>query len=245
MVGYMKREPVFVLIPGGGMSDWVWKDLLGYLRYPSIMISSRIEPNTYQNRLNSTLKDMVDHIVVKIPADADNLVLVGHSGAGMLAAMTAQSIAPRIKHVVFIAANIPAHNASAVSGLPFLIRWLNITAIKKQIKMDSIPMENFAKMIRKSFLNNAPEEIAQYMLRQALLPEPLCVLNARMNWDGFPDVGKTYVVLSDDHTLSPEKQRQMGRNLNIEDFRVINSCHMAMLTKPEELALILNSVAEA
>lgn len=85
-------------------------------------------------------------------------------------------------------------------------------------------------------MNGAPEDTIQYVLRQDLLPEPICVLNGRMNWDGFPKVGMTYVVLTDDHTLGAEKQRLMGKNLGIEDFREIESCHMVMLAKPEELA---------
>jgi len=102
----MKKKPFFVLIFGGGMSDWVWRDLIGYLKYTYITIPSRIGPNTYENRLNSTLKGMVSHIIGKIPAEEDNLVLAGHSGGGMLAALTVQAIAPRVKHIVFIAGNI-------------------------------------------------------------------------------------------------------------------------------------------
>ncbi len=241
----MKKKPVFVLIPGGGMSDWEWKDLIGYLKYPYIMISSRIEPNTYENRLNSMLGDLISHIAAKIPADEDNLVLVGHSGGGMLAALTAKSIAQRVKHIVFVAGNIPAHGESAVSGLPFLLRRLNIAAIKSQIKHDSIPMSKIEKTIRKTFMNGAPEETVQYVMRQNLLPEPLCVLNGRVDWGGFPKVGMTYVALTGDNTLGADKQRAMGNNLGIEDFREIGSCHMVTLVKPKELASILNSVAES
>jgi hypothetical protein len=161
-----------------------------------------------------------------------------------LAAATAKAIAQRVKHVVFVAGNIPAQGESAVSGLPFLIRRLNIAAIKKQVKSDSIPMARVGKMIRKTFMNNAPEEAVRYVLEQDLLPEPICVLSERMDWDDFPDVGMTYVVLTGDNTLNAEKQRLMGKNLNIEDFRELSSCHMVMLAKPKELAAILNSVAE-
>jgi pimeloyl-ACP methyl ester carboxylesterase len=238
----MNDKPLFVLIPGGGMSDWVWKYLIKYLEYPNIMISSRIEPNSLQNRLESTVHDIVDHIVHKIPAEADNIVLVGHSGAGILAAMTAQKIPLRIKHIIFIAANIPSQGSTVLSGLPFFIRWINRYAIRSQIKKDSIPMSKLEKVIRKRYFNGAAEEIIQYALKQELFPEPPCVIDQKMDWIGFPNIGMTYVVLSDDRTGKPELQYKMGKNLNITDFQVIESCHMVMLHKPKELADILNSV---
>ncbi len=40
----------FVLIPGAGMSDWLWSKLIPYLDEKAVTIARRLEVNNYDNR---------------------------------------------------------------------------------------------------------------------------------------------------------------------------------------------------
>ena len=240
----MKDNIGFVLLPGGGMSKWIWEKIDSKLKLPYIALDKRINPNTYENRKNATLETCIEYIIETIDkAPFEKSIIVGHSGAGALAANVGKSIPDKIKHIIYIAANIPKHNATMMDGLPFLLKLLNIIAVRKMIKKDSIPYKKIEKTVREKFCNTCDEETIKYVLEHELLSEPLCVLSERMDWTAFPTIPQTYITLLNDHTLSIDKQKNMAGNLNITDIKTIESDHMVMVSHPEELATIMNSIA--
>ena len=239
-----KSKVGFVLIPGGGMSDWLWKKLEGYLNFPFIQIDRRLKNNTHQNRLNASFSDCLDYIGEKIQErNFERIILVGHSGAGVLAAKAAVSFQENVVHVVYVAANIPKTGTTVIDALPESVQEKNIAAIKQQAPLDKIPLKMLEGVFRSAFCNTCSEEDIDYLLQQDFLPEPLCAVTEKMTWDNFPDLSQTYIILTDDHTLPVEKQKEMAANLNINDLRMIDSDHLVMISHPRELAAILNEIA--
>ena len=241
----MKNKKLgFVLLPGGGMSSWVWEWIAPGLKLPHIALDRRIEINDYPHRKNAVMDDCVNYIISCIDqAPFDSCILVGHSGAGALAASVAKRISEKIIQVVYIAANIPPHGSTMMSGLPLPLRLLNIVAVRKMIKRDSMPYVKIEKTLRDKFCNTCDEDAIQFVLSHDLQSEPLCVLSAKMDWTDFPGVPQTYVLLGSDRTISVERQREMAGHLGITDFREIDAGHMVMLSHPSELTGLLNGIA--
>ena len=152
-------------------------------------------------------------------------------------------IPEKITHVIYIAANIPAHGATMMSGLPFALRVLNIIAIRKMIKKDSLPYAKIEKTLRSKFCNTCDEETIRFILTHELQSEPLCVLTAKMDWSDYPQIPQTYIVLTKDNTIAVERQKQMAGNLGITDFLEIDAGHMVMLSHPAILVDTLNDFA--
>jgi len=158
-----KNNLGFVLLPGGGMSSWVWRDLIPNLKKPSVAVDYRLPANTQEARQSATIRDCTDHIINQIERNKlERVILVGHSGAGVLA--------------------------------------------------------------------------------QDLLSEPLCAAFEKINWDNFPDIKQTYVILLKDTSMSVAKQKQMMSHLTVTNSVEIDSDHMVMLSHPRELAEVLNGV---
>jgi pimeloyl-ACP methyl ester carboxylesterase len=238
----MPNNTLFLLLPGGGMSSWIWEKLIPLLSLKAITPEYRLHENTYANRLNATINDIVQYHLSLIKANnADKLIVVGHSGAGILAAALAKAVPEKIRHVVYVSANIPANHKSALDALPFFIKAMNKNAIKKQAARDSHPLKDKEEFIRKYFCNTCPDEVVSFVLSHDLLSEPLCAALEKVNWDDFPQVDQTYIVLTRDKTQSVKQQEKMMRNLGIKNTREISSDHMVMLGKPGELAEMLNS----
>lgn len=232
----------FVLIPGGGMSDWAWKKLIPLLDTGAVTVPRRIEVNNYENRLNSQPQDVYDYANKIIEESGfDDVVLVGHSGGGMIAGVLGKTN-KRIRHIVLIAANVPADGMTPADALPEEVRAKNIEAVKAQAAYDFIPMKALEQTMRTVFCNTCSEEDIGYVLDQQLQPEPACVLTARMDWNGYPDIGKTFIVCTEDRTLPESGQEMMAANLGISDIRKIASDHMVMVSHPQELAHELNRV---
>ena len=103
-------------------------------------------------------------------------------------------------------------------------------------------MLKMEKIIRNNFCNNASESVIQYILKQDLLSEPLCLYKEKVDWTDFPDVKQTYIKLSKDKTISIKKQQEMMNNLSITDSREIESDHMVMLSHAHELIKEINNI---
>jgi len=236
-----------VLIPGAGMSDWIWEATKDLFSIPVIMITNRLDENTYARRKSATLKDCADHIITILnDSKFDSFIVVGHSGAGSVAAKVCQAIPEKIVRVIYVAANIPKHDHTMIDSLPFFVRIINILAIRKMIKKDSMPYSRIEKVIREKFCNDSDEAVIQNMISRKMNAEPICAITEKMNWDGFPKLNQTYMILLKDRTLTVKRQKYMASNLNIDHFVEIESDHMVMLSHPIEFAAAINKlVAEA
>jgi pimeloyl-ACP methyl ester carboxylesterase len=77
---------------------------------------------------------------------------------------------------------------------------------------------------------------------KTIVPEPAAIWNARLS--GHP-VGQpiTYISMADDLGATPELTRRSMTNLGPDvDHRVVPGGHLAMVTKPRELAEIINDL---
>lgn len=232
-----------VFLAGGGMSSWVWADITGKTGLPSIAPKYRLPENTEHVRKTAMISDCSAHIIRLIEESGfEKVILVAHSGAGVIAANVAKIIPERIIHIVYIAAGIPENGKSAIGSLPLPLRLLNKIAISSQVKRDFTPAKKSEKTIRKMFCNTCSEESIKYVLKQNLLSEPLCLAFEKNNWDGFPGVEQTYIILTKDKTISVGGQKKMMRHLSISNFIEIDSCHMVMLSHAEELARAINDI---
>jgi pimeloyl-ACP methyl ester carboxylesterase len=232
----------FVLLPGAGMSDWLWSSLMPLLNGPAMVISPRIPDNTKEKRLSISFKEVMDfHIEQIVKSGFEQVIVVGHSGAGLIAGALGKE-EPHVKHVVFIAANIPQNGKTAIDVFPEEIQRKNIEAIKAQAEFDSLSLKNLETMFVSYFCNTCTEKQIQFILNQKFYPEPVCAITAKMNWDNYPKIGKSYVICSKDKTLTLDQQKILAGNLGIQDLTIIDSGHLPMISHKEDLAKVLNAV---
>jgi pimeloyl-ACP methyl ester carboxylesterase len=226
----------FILISGGQMSDWIWKDFLSLLKYPFIIISSRLENNNLKNRINSNLSDCVDHVLKQLSnLDFNKYIIIGHSIGGILAAQAGAKLKDQVEHIIYIAANLPKNNNNAISSFPLFSRLMINGLIYSQVKKETTLIGKEAKYFLDLFCNTCPAEVKNYISQQNLKPEPLCLFKEKVRWGNFENIPQTYIRLLTDKTISPEIQRKVSKNTNIKNIIDIESDHMVMLSHPKEL----------
>ncbi len=236
-------HPKLVLIPGGGMSSWAWDRLIPLLQADCLPIPNRLLVSTPEIRKKATIADCVNHILAQMDsAGFEQVVVVGHSGGGILAGQLARKAPERIQHLVFISANIPQDGHTALHGLPASVRLLNLFAMHIQNRRNSTPLKKMEGIVRRNFCNTCPEDAIRFMLEQELLTEPLCLIHEKICWSEFPPLPRTFIRLLQDRTISLAGQARMASNLAITDIRDIGSDHMVMLSHPQALADILHDI---
>ena len=95
------------------------------------------------------------------------------------------------------------------------------------------------------FCNTCREDVIEYVLKQDLLPEPLCVITEKVDWTDMPQIRMIYVRLLKDKTASLALQDRMASNLSITEKYDIESDHLVMLSHAKEFNDVMRRVNSA
>jgi pimeloyl-ACP methyl ester carboxylesterase len=110
----------FVLVAGAWLGSWAWDEVVPRLREAGhgahpLTLSGLAEKQGVPAGLRTHVQDIVDEVERK---DLHDVVLVGHSYAGIPTGHAAGLIGDRLAHVVFVDSNVPADGESFVSAWP-------------------------------------------------------------------------------------------------------------------------------
>ncbi|MFD8549647.1 alpha/beta fold hydrolase [Streptomyces sp. NPDC059649] len=110
----------FVLVAGAWLGSWAWEEVAAELRAAGhdvrpVTLSGLAEKQGAPAGLQTHVQDVVDEIERR---DLREVVLVGHSYAGIPVGQAAERIGDRLARVVFVDANVPADGESFVSSWP-------------------------------------------------------------------------------------------------------------------------------
>ncbi|MEV7912031.1 alpha/beta fold hydrolase [Streptomyces griseus] len=110
----------FVLVAGAWLGSWAWGDVEPGLREAGhgvhpLTLSGLAEKQGVAAGQRTHVEDITG-LVERL--DLRDVVLVGHSYAGIPVGQAAERIGDRLAHVVFVDSNVPADGESFVSGWP-------------------------------------------------------------------------------------------------------------------------------
>ena len=104
------HQPAFVLIHGGSMTARYWDLVLPLLESPALAVDLPGRGSRPADVNDIRIADWVDAVV-------EDIVLVGHSLAGMTMPAVATRLSHRMRHLVSSSATVPAHGERAVEVL--------------------------------------------------------------------------------------------------------------------------------
>ncbi|MEW1720604.1 alpha/beta fold hydrolase [Streptomyces sp. NPDC093109] len=227
----------FVLVAGAWLGAWAWDEVVPELRAAghgahALTLSGLAERRDEPAGQRTHVQDIVDEVVLH---DLRDVVLVGHSYAGIPVGQAAERIGDRLARVVFVDSNIPADGESFASTwwqgpgvLEPLIAanggsWAPLTAA------DCAGQELTDEQIAR-FLAGATPHPGATLTEPAALTGPLGALPA------------TYVKCLLD---GPEPADDVAKLLTGEHWRLVelDTGHWPMFSRPRELAGILLGAA--
>lgn len=220
----------FLLIHGGAHGAWCWDRLVPFLRssprVDAVVAVDLVGHGTRRNEkpLESiTLADYVDDVVREIEArDLREVVLVGHSLAGITIPQAAARVADRLRRIIYLSTSNPAVGQS-------------IDDLMKHPLSPVVRRADFRVM----FCNDLDEDTAAWLLAQ-LGPEPPGPMAEPITVAGSPSgVGSTYVLLERDEALPPAYQREQARTAGVDEVVPFDAGHSAFASRPRELAELL------
>lgn len=184
-----------------------------------------------------TFQTYVDQVKAAI-GDRKNVVLVGHSFAGLVISQVAEEIPTQIKELIYLAAALP-HDGDSLLGLA---QGDPASHIGKYLTIDK---EHGAAIIAKEgaadiFAADAPQQVQDYIAAN-IKPEPLAPLATpvHLTEKNFGSVRKVYIHTANDHAISYPAQQYMVSHSKVDKVYTLQSSHTPFISMPDKLAAIL------
>jgi pimeloyl-ACP methyl ester carboxylesterase len=239
---------VFVLVHGGGFAGSCWDLLTPHLEQPSLAVDLPGRGNHPGGLDTATAAAWATSVVADIDAHfgatEKDIVLVGHSMAGLTVPRVMGLIPDRISRTVFVSCSVPAQGTTLLDGLKanFDDR-ISERADEARSSTDtdadnSMPADLAVAM----FCNDMDPELTSATLAM-MVPEAATVLNEPADITGLKQpIPRTWVRLMDDAIVSVATQDMFIAQIPDVDVIDLDAGHMAMISRPKELADILNQL---
>lgn len=120
----------FLLVHGGGHGAWCWDQVVPHLSAPAFAVDLPGRGSRPADLRAVTIQACVDAVVEEIAGrDLTDVVLVGHSLAGVIVPAAAAAAPDHVRHLVVIAGMVPPPGRSVVDTLPFGLRQVTRVAL--------------------------------------------------------------------------------------------------------------------
>lgn len=234
-------KPVFVLVHGAWHGGWCWKKIKtllnkqGYEVFTPTLtgLGERSHLLSPDINLDTHIQDIVNMLEYE---DLNQVVLVGHSYAGMVITGVADRLPSRISHLLYLDAFMP-DNGKALkdytppppSGAPQNAgpdAWK--VAPRENAKAWGVREENDITWVQKRLGPQSGATFGQPLLMAGPLSDK---------------IAKGFVLLTNDSPWFLEAA-QRARSRSYHYFEMLKGGHDAMISEPEEVAKILIEFAE-
>ena len=231
---------MFVLVHGAGGGANNWDRLLPHLDRPAIAVDlpgrgTRADVDLASVRLDDCARAILDDVAAVGGAGTDDLVLVGHSFAGVSVPRVMAELAPRLRHVVFLSAVVPADGTAVLDQIDPTVRELVRASIEGGIYSQD------REGARAMLCNDMDAEQTEWTLDR-VVDDSAALLTEIVDLSGLSvDVPRTYVRMTQDHCYPSDLQELSAARVG-GDVQYLDTGHMAMVSAPEQVANLLNAL---
>ena len=226
----------YVLVHGATFAASCWDLLVPHLDQETIAVDLPGRGSRPADLGAVTIQHFVDAVVAEIEdRDLHDVVLVGHSLAGITLPGVMDRVPHRLARVVFVAASVPEHGQSIMEALD---------AATREVAEASASSGEIATPVdwaRAVFCNDMDDDAASWTLAH-MGGEASGVMNEPVDLSGLRrGVPRTWVRLLRDAVVSPEQQSFYASRVGAEVVD-LDAGHMAMISRPVALAEVLRSL---
>ncbi|MEZ5744534.1 MAG: alpha/beta fold hydrolase [Sphingomonadaceae bacterium] len=236
----------FAFLHGGGQGGWVWAETIAEMERQSAGAARCLAldaPGCGAKRGRATggmaFSDISRELVEDVrSAGLSDVVLVGHSQAGMTMPEMAEIAPDLFSKLVFVTCSAPLPGHTTLDQMGMGLHGAN----PDQVGWPVDPMTtDIAERFGIMFCNDMDDAQAGRFLAKLgedMWPQ-VCYEHSDWRRDHLSDMPVTYVKCLQDMSLPPDWQDRFAERLHADEVVTLDCGHQAMNTKPAELAAIL------
>lgn len=229
----------FVFVHGAAHGAWCWSPLLRHLEAPSLALDLPGRGKRPGDLATATGDSFASSAAADIErAGLHDVILVGHSMAGLTLPRVADRIPERLSHLVFVSCAVPPDGKPMLDILDPEVRSMADAGGVGTTLSSGIPEQ----MAREMFCNDMDETQTRFVLDN-LVPEAARILMEPADLEGLRHpIPRTYVRLARDQSLSIDVQNRCIESLGEIAIVDLDTGHNVMISNPKALAEILNGL---
>ena len=217
------------LVHGGGFGAWCWNLLIPELEargHPAATVD--LTPDDQAGGAARCAE-----AVCRAFAEIDDLVLVGHSIAGLITPLVA--VARPVRRMIFLHTLLPRPGCSVADQLMTEPDMFN-----PELFSARAPFREDEGVAAHFLFHDCPPEVAHAAFTR-LRPEPGKLGQEVTPLAAWPDTPRTYIVCAGDRIATPAWARRAAHErLGVEPIE-ISGGHCPFLSRPRQLAEVLDS----
>ncbi|MBJ20894.1 MAG: alpha/beta hydrolase [bacterium] len=220
----------FVLIHGGSHAGWCWDRVVPtLLGDPRVGQALAVDLCGHGTRLDAlpqdeiTIEHYVDSVVEDVEkASLSDVILVGHSLAGVSMPHVASRLAGQVRRLVYLSTTNPAVGSCVNDSMTHPLS----------------PISRGVDLVQ-AFCSDLDEETAAWLVGN-LGPQPPGVLEEPIGRVVPPaGIPSTYVLLEKDEVLPPDYQIEQAQAIGVDEIVRFEAGHSAFASRPADLAGLL------
>jgi len=232
----------YVLVHGASHGAWCWDKVVPHLQQYGHTVVAPDLPGHGQDRTpirDVTLKAYTDRVCDVIDAQMDDVILVGHSMAGIVITQTAEYRPDKIRKLVYLAALMPTDGKSLLDTNEE-IRDPTVRVVAD----DALSFEYKNELLKQLFYGDCSEEDIAFA-RSRLVPQPMAPVTepVHLTEGRYGQVRRIYIECLQDGIIPPAFQKKMYTAVPCERVISMNTSHSPFFSQPESLARHLHSLA--
>ncbi|KAK2990719.1 hypothetical protein RJ640_003787, partial [Escallonia rubra] len=250
----------FVLVHGSGHGAWCWYKVVTLLESAGHRVTtldlgaSGINPTQLGREITSfsSYAQPLMEFLASLPP-GERVILVGHSFGGFGISLAMESFPEKIVVAVYVTAFMPSYSIPPAALLQESFRWSKMEYLDSRILFDDGP-ENPPTSITfgpnylsTNLYQHCPYEdlqLAKMLVRPAGLFLEDLGKDDLLTEENFGSVSRVFIVCDEDEVLKERFQRWMIMNSPPKEVKSIAGAdHMVMLSKPKELCLSFQEIA--
>lgn len=244
---------IYCLVHGAGQGIWCWERLIPELEAQG---HKTITMNLPIDDPSASLSDYANTVMQSLQKVDDDIILVGHSMAGMIIPIVA--IQRPISKLVFLAALLPQIGMSGLDQFydevdPNMLQEIGYkppsASLFEQLN-DEPDMYNPASLTKQQasqdetlamecYFHDCQPDVAHWAFSNLQDQRSLSYLTEVTPLQTLPDVEYTYIVCTDDRIVSPKWSKYAARKrLGVEAIE-LSGGHYPHISHPVQLAEVL------
>jgi pimeloyl-ACP methyl ester carboxylesterase len=240
----------FVFLHGGGQGGWVWEQTIAALHAQSDGSTRCLAldaPGCGAKRGRDTTEMAFDDIARELvddvrAADLSDVVLVGHSQAGMELPQMAELAPGLFRRLVFVTCSAPLPGHSTLDQMGMGLHGSNPDQVGWPLDPMTTPIEDRFRVMFCNDMGKPQADAFLARLGQDMWPQ-VCYEHTDWRRDHLADIPVSYVACLQDMSLPLDWQLRFAERLHADRVVRIDAGHQVMNTRPHGLAEIL--LAEA
>jgi pimeloyl-ACP methyl ester carboxylesterase len=237
----INQAKTIVLVHGAWSDSSAWDAVTPLLKkkgYEVIVVSLPGHGKDETSFAVINLQTYVDAVKTAI-GNKTNILLVGHSMAGVVISEVAEQIPTQIADLVYLAAYLPNTGDSLLS----LASKDAGSHLGKNLVIDQ---EHGRGIVNKDlvvdvFVADAPKNVADYVVANFRTDEPLAPFADKVTLTDakFGSVKKAYIFTTEDHAVSFAYQQEMVKSVKVSKTYTLKTSHTPFISAPAALAEII------